>query len=143
MRLRTTRRRAVIVGVSGAIALGVIALVVVAASLLEPVGPVAVENQASTPLVIAVAGVRDGASFTHETFAVPARSRVVIGRDGLAPLEATLLSADCSRTLETYSLDTGMEGGSITIAPDGAVSRQPGGVPWFGDNAVPATCPSS
>jgi hypothetical protein len=57
--------------------------------------------------------------------------------------EVALLSADCARTIAVYTLDTGTEGGSITVAADGSVAREPGGVPWFGDVARPASCPAS
>ncbi len=87
-------------------------------------------------------GIRDNVGST-ELFAVPAGSRVVLGRDGLFPRELTLMSSDCGQTEVIYSFDTRAEGGSVKIAADRTVSREPGGVLWFGDNAAPVTCPPS
>lgn len=107
----------------------------------QTAGSIAIENGSVSAMVVKVHGVRDH-SFSTEFFAVPPGSRVILGRDGLFPRELDLMTPDCAGTVAIYELDTYSEGGSVKIAPDGTISREPGGVPWFGDDAVPATCPT-
>jgi hypothetical protein len=113
-------------------------LAIVCAACVATIGPVLVENRTTNPMVVRAFGRTQAELDVILTLALPAGSKVVVGRDaagasiGLIGVE--ILTQDCALRA-AYSLDTDREGGQIVVNEDGSIKRigkgtvAPAGVP--------------